>query len=395
MMFDWFSFLLYLLVFVDVFWGFRIAKHDSEFGKISNRQLGLFALFVFIWYLFIFALGLVDTFFYDIKNFNPPLAIFYYLTISGTIISLFVGYAMWKFGVWAAGDAKFFTVISFAIPPVFYKFVEIGYYPGFSLLINIFLLSFFYIFLKSLSYLGRNIIFWLKRHELITSFLKSAWSFNRKKILISIVNLLIVVFIFSRFSFYLNFVLQSLFKYFNVFYSRIFLTLILFGTYSILRKFLAKKNMFYISFGLLLFLEFLYIRLGQGIMGDLFFSLRRSFGYFVFVGLIELMIDYYLNGRERLEISCDNLQAGMMLTGDLIKNIPKEIIGYGAEGLESEQMESLKKYLKESKIETVSTYKPWRFAPWIFSGMILTLITRQSLITLLIRFHNYVITHTL
>jgi len=55
-------------------------------------------------------------------------------------IALLLGYLIWRFNGWSAGDAKLFTLFAFLIPLKFYSASYLNYFPSFALLVNTFLL---------------------------------------------------------------------------------------------------------------------------------------------------------------------------------------------------------------------------------------------------------------
>ena len=67
------------------------------------------------------------------------------LALANTAIGLAVAVALWHFKVWAAGDAKLFTLYCFLIPPDLYRHTDVPLFPGIILLINIFTFAFLYL----------------------------------------------------------------------------------------------------------------------------------------------------------------------------------------------------------------------------------------------------------
>ncbi|MBU2579511.1 prepilin peptidase [Patescibacteria group bacterium] len=54
-------------------------------------------------------------------------------------IALIIGYALWYFNLWSAGDAKLFFVFSLLLPLKYYQDAAFPYFPSLSLLINTFI----------------------------------------------------------------------------------------------------------------------------------------------------------------------------------------------------------------------------------------------------------------
>lgn len=57
------------------------------------------------------------------------------------IVALIVGFLLWKFSVWGAGDGKFFAVLSLMLPLKYYYNGYFPVFPSFALLINIFFIA--------------------------------------------------------------------------------------------------------------------------------------------------------------------------------------------------------------------------------------------------------------
>jgi len=53
-------------------------------------------------------------------------------------LALTVGFFMWWFQLWAAGDAKLFSMMAFVLPFTFYRYKMIKYFPSFDLIYCIF-----------------------------------------------------------------------------------------------------------------------------------------------------------------------------------------------------------------------------------------------------------------
>ncbi|MFH1437040.1 MAG: hypothetical protein ABIJ56_15125 [Pseudomonadota bacterium] len=69
----------------------------------------------------------------------------FFMALVNTLIGLVAAVALWHFKVWAAGDAKLFTLYCFLIPPDLYRHTDVPLFPGIILLINIFTFAFLYL----------------------------------------------------------------------------------------------------------------------------------------------------------------------------------------------------------------------------------------------------------
>jgi len=110
---------------------------DIKYKKIKNRWMIFGFLSGVLLFLVSYPFGLIS---------------FGYLSkiIVNTLISLLAGFVIWKFGLWPAGDAKFFTLISFLLPLHYYKETYLNYFPSFVLLLNIFIPFLFFLIFRSL-----------------------------------------------------------------------------------------------------------------------------------------------------------------------------------------------------------------------------------------------------
>jgi len=158
----------YLFLPVLFLIGLITSYQDFKEGKIKNKWiiLGL------VWGLGIYVLCLIWTLIvpYLSQIFSKELTFIlpsYILKVLiNSAIALIVGYLLWYFNLWSAGDAKLFFVFSLLLPLKYYWKTALPYFPSFSLLINIFIpaliflvgQNFFY-FLKSIS-IQKIINFW-------------------------------------------------------------------------------------------------------------------------------------------------------------------------------------------------------------------------------------------
>ena len=69
--------------------------------------------------------------------------------LSNTAISFVVAFLIWRFGIWPAGDAKFFVMSVFLLPLHYYRGGYFPVFPAIVLLINIFVPFIAYLLLKA------------------------------------------------------------------------------------------------------------------------------------------------------------------------------------------------------------------------------------------------------
>ena len=113
---------------------------DIKYGKIKN--IHLFCGFLYILFLYSF----LAVYSYFVLNQIDNLKYLVELLLNSSI-ALLVGYLLWRFNLWAAGDAKLFLVYSLLIPLEFYSKNYIPYFPSATLLMDTFLfICFFFLF---------------------------------------------------------------------------------------------------------------------------------------------------------------------------------------------------------------------------------------------------------
>jgi hypothetical protein len=145
-------FLDYLFLPIILFIGVITSYQDFQSGKIKNKWI-LFGLVcgMGIWIsLLVWSqiVPFVSHYFATPMGFILPSYILKVLINS--LISLLVGYLLWYFDLWAAGDAKLFFVFSLLLPLKYYFRSAMPYFPSVVLLINVFAFALSFLVLKSL-----------------------------------------------------------------------------------------------------------------------------------------------------------------------------------------------------------------------------------------------------
>ena len=131
-----------------LFFAISTVYDDIRHGVIRNRRIvqGLGAGLV------IYIVVLVSGPFQDSLGFFGWLTggshggiAWFLLALANTAIGLVTAVMLWHFKVWAAGDAKLFTLYCFLIPPDLYRHTDVPLFPGLILLINIFTFAFIFL----------------------------------------------------------------------------------------------------------------------------------------------------------------------------------------------------------------------------------------------------------
>ena len=120
--------IFYFLPFI-LFLGIITTYEDIRFGKIRNRWTITAIAYSLLAYSFIIIYNLI----------NSALNHIYLLELSvNFIFAILVGYGLWHFRIWSAGDGKLFISFAFLLPLSIYQYGYQPFIPSITLLINIF-----------------------------------------------------------------------------------------------------------------------------------------------------------------------------------------------------------------------------------------------------------------
>jgi hypothetical protein len=150
----------YLFLPVLVFIGLVTSYQDFCYGKIRNKWIIFGATWgIGIWLLLLgwsqLAHVLSQAYSMNFAYIMPS----YVLKVAiNSSISLVVGYLLWYFDLWSAGDAKLFFVISLLLPLKYYWKSAFPYFNSAVLLINIFSFALVFLALKSLFTVIKSLI---------------------------------------------------------------------------------------------------------------------------------------------------------------------------------------------------------------------------------------------
>jgi len=108
---------------------------DFKYGKIYNRQI-----------IVLFGLGIFLQVIWLVLFENHMLLMYLLNLIMGTCL----GYFLYYYNIWAAGDAKLYSLFLALVPVAIYPVNGLNIFPGFIILVVIFALGFLYITLETL-----------------------------------------------------------------------------------------------------------------------------------------------------------------------------------------------------------------------------------------------------
>lgn len=377
------------LAFLAVFtvWAASVVSHDMATRKISHASIKtgikLFAagLAVFLLYTVLGYAGHAQSF----MNSN-----FYLLLAVHIFWSVLAGLILWYAEVWPAGDAKFFMLVSAALPlanPFLRNFPHALFL---SLLINIFVAAALWIlgsFIASGFYAASP-----------ADYFSEVWGDMKKRmaVLNSGTNKFAVAFYLVNIT--VLFLVQQVFAmevhgFLGRFLSRIdILFFFLFMLWDKIGRVFSSRRWVYISGacyalyfigGYFFFREHLWLMAGGALRNVFRFSLLLFFGRFMLEFLMEKKDMYYLTARE--------LEPGVMPSAKTMRILKDNTAFEGAfddcfkDGFTAEQVEELKAWLnkldvRDSKVEVVRG-RP--FALWIFAGAVISLVLDRNLVGLL------------
>lgn len=340
----------YFLLPVVFLLGIVTSFEDFRFGKIRNKWTGsaiLYALIVY--YVFFFDSWLNGVF--D--------SVFFSAVLVNVVISVLVGYFLWHFNLWSAGDGKLFMAFAFIVPLTFYSVGGFEFFPSFTLLFNTFIPLGIVLFVKSLT-----------KSNLKTSFPQIKHDFS----VVGVVKLLIsVVGVYWFVSFVFFFVNHELLRY-------VLVLLIIF----VLREYF-KKSYVYIS------LAFLVVR---AIFSNIF-SLQfliQTLILFVLFQVTRIMLIAITNNKFVRKIKVDDLQEGMILSTSIVLDngkyvlgkVGKKLVSPDAEGLSN--VEIMKIRTAKLNFDYVGVVETTPFALYLFFGVLLTLAFSGNFVIRIVSF---------
>ena len=251
--------------------GIITSYEDIKEGKIRNKWI----LFGFITgaclFLYYIILGEINSFVY-LKN-----------VALNSFLAFFIGYLMWQYKLWSAGDAKLFALYAFLLPLNRYANWYLKYFPSFALLVNTFIFAFIFLFVRAIFSLFTD-------ESKIEEFRKSVFSKTRiKEQAFSILKIfpifLLILLILARLTFPFN---------------QIFLFIPLFFISKPLSKFLKERkilNLILVS-SLLVLLGLVWNREINVLLQAVKVNLIRMGVFMVVLMAINMIVDFYLNKEE-------------------------------------------------------------------------------------------------
>lgn len=274
----------YFLISAILFIGILVSYEDIKFGKIRNKWI-LIGLFIGIG---VHLIGLASNVFSWDYIFKVCL---------NAGLALFLGYLIWHFNGWSAGDAKLFFVFSLLLPLKFYRQNYLPYFPSFVILINTFFpflvfsigQSLFLFFKKFFPCQGKQLI--KEKLEKIKYGPKTSYSRYFKIIFGFFLFFLIFQIIRLEFGQYPN--------HFNWGMAALFFLIFALGGF--LRKVFQKNYFLILIFlGIIFYLTLKYFLFShQEILDEFFHLIRGSIFFLVIFGLVSYWVSFYVKVGEK------------------------------------------------------------------------------------------------
>ncbi len=347
--------------------GIACSYTDIKYKKIFNKWIILGFIYILCLYGFLlFFLG---------DN-----SYVFSLILNG-LIAFSIGYLLWYFRLWSAGDTKLFAIYAFLVPLQFYSKSYVSYFPSFNLLVNLFI----------------PILFVIAGSALITSFQELCKiSENRRKIkqidfkktpqtLLRLcqfyLNYVFIFIVLQAIVFPLteNLPASEIFK--NPFLIFALLLLII-GNFHKARK--EKKQLNWIFYGVIL-AYFLIIVVFKQDFNTLINMLKIALIFMVFIGFTRSILNFYIQKKEIKEIEIKDITEGMIPVENksfLTSGKIKEKLGIlDAGGLNENQVKIIKDFFKNSAESKIKVYKTLPFAPFLLLSTAISIYTQSSFLS--------------
>ncbi|MBU1078316.1 MAG: hypothetical protein KKH98_13550 [Spirochaetes bacterium] len=394
--------LLYILFIPAILWiGVSSTLSDIKTGKVKNRLIiyGLsYGVIVYI-LLFLWTVARKYSVFLAIHAGETHyLSYHFYLDVAiNVILALTAGILLWKFNVWAAGDAKLFTLFCLLVPLTVYSGEKIVYFPSLMILLNSYTIAFFYLVftgIYKLVFQNKSLLkfFHSGKKKSLSSLKKIKKKFTIVKLFYVFNIILILTIAFSLVSLIkfkisiLGFTLSS----------QILTFLVLYLGLRPVRMLLMKKEKINLFIFLFLIILSYFLWKSPSLKFNPFIRiLQFTSGFFIFLYILRRLARYISKAGGIKKINLKNLKPGMILTKEttiLLKKNKKffetQLGPLYFDGLSLEQTEKIKKFLQNEKIKKIDICQTFPFAPFVFAGTLATLILRGSVFNYLMKLFN-------
>lgn len=310
---------------------------------------------------------------------------------TNTLISFLVGYLLWNFNLWSAGDAKFFSLCAFLLPLKFYSKSYLTFFPSFNLLVNLFvpllLILTFTAFLMGI----KELFNYRKRLKNIKKIdIKKVFSIFKtlgKKLSQLFLNFIFIFILFQQTASFREFIPggEFLFNPLTFFF-------LLFVLSGYLSKIQTKKKWigYFINGTILLYCSYLIF---SGKIEILKLILKNTLFFMVLITFLRQVLSFYIEKKEVKKIKIKDIQKGAVISKNELGLILRELKQKGmdksfgeiiAEGLKENQVKIIKDLFTENPNIEIKIYKTFPFAPFMLLSVVISILTESSFIDLLI-----------
>lgn len=367
---------------------------DIKYGIIKNRRIIQFLIAGSLTYTFTIAMV-----FFGYGTYTGVEVYAWSSFASQTLLNTFCGLLsaiiLWQFNVWAAGDAKLFTLYCFLLPPCFYKTTFISFFPGIVLLINIFVVTFLYLLLDMATGLIPKLALLIRNRR--KAFTRGAISGAIKKLISWLPFIFFLIVMFAGIRAIREAARESISPLVHISQPVVFL--ILFAAFKPLSKLAMKK------YGMIIFLIIT--------AGSTAFLIHKnsisSLNHLLKPGGTAILLILFARSYQSLAgvtrtIKVGQLKPGMLLSPYAIaalkkteKNesskraatgedtahetthqcVPQKLGPLTVDGLTSEQIRYIKTRFPDDEKITIS--KTFPFSPFLAAGAIITIVAKSPI----------------
>lgn len=361
---------------------------DIKYGKIRNKWIKIGLTWTALIYLYLI--------FLNVSNFNQEKNLYYILEmLVNGLIAFGVGYSLWQFKLWSAGDAKLFMVFAFLTPLKFYSDYYMDYFPSFVLLLNTFFLIILFLAIESLFFISKSKI------ELILQRKNIKKSDQKKHFKFKLLNLKVIKTVetylnYLAFYIILRIGMQAISRTFTqgIGSNSVLFLLALFAVRKYLLRSIMKKKKVMIAIGVMTGGYIIHLILSNQ-EALLFSTLRTALIFMVTIGLLMRFLSQYIEKKEVKSIKIKELKTNIVILQSELEKISEK---FGKEkfknkfgsnypdGLRKEQIKFLQNlFIKEPEAK-IKIYKTFSFSPFILAALIATIITKGSLLSIVLKF---------
>jgi hypothetical protein len=282
----------FLLLPVLFFIGLVTAYQDFKEGKIRNKWVifglvwgvGIYFLFL-IWALAVPYLSQIFS-----KQFVFILPSYIFKVFINSAIALIVGYLLWYFDLWSAGDAKLFFVFSLLLPLKYSWRTVLPYFPSFVLLINTFIPALLFL-------ISQNLFYFLKSASIFK--IMNFWKSNLLKLKTNYRS-----FLKTFLGFFLIFMIFQIIKLelkilINNYWQGIVFLLITLARKSLNKVFKKNWLLILLSLSLIFYLSLSCLFYSQPIFSKIALLIKDSFFFMIVFTIISMLISAVEGGQKK------------------------------------------------------------------------------------------------